>query len=392
MSMMMAETSKEEKEKNSFDFKGWLLPSPPSFDGQDQEDDGYDDHDDVKNTTEGFGEASLFPDDPFAGQPAFDPFSIREDALAAQAASDDGWVADFDNAFAPSPPSPPPPIPPTPPSPPSPPKATTALSPTPILLTLPTPPKPKVSTSLSTNKQTITYIEWKTSPKRRKPRKGQRETVDDTSVVTPRDGTIYLRRPRSASLTESFSNDIVATPAAAAPAVVSPTSTTTATPPMTAPVSPTTTTSFRPKFSKRRYSKQQKFRELKTFYKDKVTSESRQDDILEDLVAVKMELADLKEWVKKKKSKRNRPKKKHVHFAYPLIESVNYRPKTRPDEIDELFFNEDDLLDWEEDRETTLRETFEVTINDDDDDPVITSDTRSLTSYDGDSVSMMESC
>mmetsp|Transcript_70682 Transcript_70682/g.106939 ORF Transcript_70682/g.106939 Transcript_70682/m.106939 type:complete len:111 (+) Transcript_70682:2-334(+) len=105
--------------------------------------------------------------------------------------------------------------------------------------------------------------------------------------------------------------------------------------------------------------------------------ESRQDDNLDDLVAVKMELSELKEWAKKKKDKL---KLKRVRFAQPLITEINYRPRTAPEEIDELFFRDDDLLDWEEDRETTSSERFEVTILGDAID-VIASDCTSLTDH-----------
>jgi hypothetical protein len=55
-------------------------------------------------------------------------------------------------------------------------------------------------------------------------------------------------------------------------------------------------------------------------------------------------------------------KKKAVSFSHPLVTSLVYRPMTRPEEIDALFFHEDDLLDWEDDRISTSPENFEVSL------------------------------
>jgi hypothetical protein len=100
---------------------------------------------------------------------------------------------------------------------------------------------------------------------------------------------------------------------------------------------------------------------------------------MDDLVAVKMELSDLKEWANRK---RDKTKKKRVQFAYPLISSTKYRPRTKPEEIDDLFFSEDDLLDWEEDREKTPPDRFEVIINEDEEHVIASSDCRSISSHD----------
>eukprot|EP00934_Nitzschia_sp_Nitz4_P003755 Nitzschia sp. Nitz4//scaffold6_size259037//75388//75678//NITZ4_001059-RA/size259037-processed-gene-0.190-mRNA-1//1//CDS//3329556848//3745//frame0 len=62
--------------------------------------------------------------------------------------------------------------------------------------------------------------------------------------------------------------------------------------------------------------------------------------------------------------------KKMVKFAFPLVETLNYRPKTLPEEVDQLFFQEEELWDWEEDRENTLQERFELIFRDDDSDEV----------------------
>jgi len=60
----------------------------------------------------------------------------------------------------------------------------------------------------------------------------------------------------------------------------------------------------------------------------------------------------------KKAIKQN--KKKGVRFTKPLITDTKYRPKTRREDVDALFFQEEELLDWENDEETTLNDRFEV--------------------------------
>lgn len=122
--------------------------------------------------------------------------------------------------------------------------------------------------------------------------------------------------------------------------------------------------SFRPAFSKARYKKQQAFHAMASGSKSMSTKlESRQDDSLEEsLNLLKKELSDLKKSTESKRCRR----KKSVQFSHPLIESLNYRPKTLPEEMDRLYFQEDELLDWEEDRERTSNERFEVVLKDDD--------------------------
>ena len=84
---------------------------------------------------------------------------------------------------------------------------------------------------------------------------------------------------------------------------------------------------------------------------------------MSDLAAIKQDLAELKRWAT---SKNTKSKGKKVQFAHPLISQLKYRPKTRPEEIDALFFREDELLDWEEDRATTSPEFVELVITEDD--------------------------
>jgi len=57
-----------------------------------------------------------------------------------------------------------------------------------------------------------------------------------------------------------------------------------------------------------------------------------------------------------------RKKKKHVCFTEPLITDTIYRPKTPRKDVDALYFQEEELLDWENDEETTLRDRFEVVV------------------------------
>lgn len=59
----------------------------------------------------------------------------------------------------------------------------------------------------------------------------------------------------------------------------------------------------------------------------------------------------------KKKSNERR-----VRFCYPEITDTNYRPKTLEEDVDSLYFQEEELLVWENDEETTLRDRFEVVV------------------------------
>jgi hypothetical protein len=122
----------------------------------------------------------------------------------------------------------------------------------------------------------------------------------------------------------------------------------------------------------------------------KTIDPKKQQKNTEDLAAIKMELANLKAWVKKPLSpdedvsshgnnagdttegsttknnsneeKKQHKKKKSVQFASQLVTGTHYRPRTQPDEIDELYFNEDELDRWEWDRITTIPDRIEVTL------------------------------
>ena len=54
--------------------------------------------------------------------------------------------------------------------------------------------------------------------------------------------------------------------------------------------------------------------------------------------------------------------KKRVRFTSPVLTDTIYRPKTPHEDINTLFFQEEELLDWEHDEETTLRDRFEVIV------------------------------
>ena len=135
-----------------------------------------------------------------------------------------------------------------------------------------------------------------------------------------------------------------------------------------------------PTSSQSKHPKQQRFGALASYYKEKMKAAAPdQNDSRDELIAIKMELSDLKEWAKKKK---HRPRKRRVQFSRPLVSSLHYRPKTAPEDIELLYFQEDELQDWEDDRETTPSERFEVTITDDVERVNISADCRSHASYD----------
>lgn len=54
------------------------------------------------------------------------------------------------------------------------------------------------------------------------------------------------------------------------------------------------------------------------------------------------------------------PKQRSVTFSNPLVSSMQYRPKTRPEDVHLLFFDEAELELLEEDRESTPRDQFEM--------------------------------
>lgn len=72
------------------------------------------------------------------------------------------------------------------------------------------------------------------------------------------------------------------------------------------------------------------------------------------------------DWVKPKK------KKKRVRFCKGFVTDIFYRPWTREEDIDDLFFQEEELLTWEKDEKTTLRDRFEVVVTDLGDDQTFT--------------------
>jgi hypothetical protein len=68
-----------------------------------------------------------------------------------------------------------------------------------------------------------------------------------------------------------------------------------------------------------------------------------------------------------KQKKKKKKKKKSVQFTHPLTTDTIYRPYTPREEVDKLFFQEEELLDWEFDEQTTVRDRFEIVIEEIDD-------------------------
>ena len=195
-------------------------------------------------------------------------------------------------------------------------------------------------------KNATTYVEWKTNPTRRR-KKSSNIKLSDDSVNRARYPPRDTREDESTALSKKENNH----------------------PP------------FKHKFSHSRYSNLQKFREMSQHYRTKENLRSQAENLstyyrqkekavnrlssteaesLDDLASIKKELADLRQWAKAKKEK---SMTKRVQFSYPLITSMKYRPKTKPEDIDALYFREDELQNWEEDRETTSPEQVECMIS-----------------------------
>ena len=66
-------------------------------------------------------------------------------------------------------------------------------------------------------------------------------------------------------------------------------------------------------------------------------------------------------------NKTTKKKKKNVQFTSPEITDTIYRPKTSREDVNSLYFQEEELLDWEYDEETTVRDRFEVIVTEIDD-------------------------
>jgi hypothetical protein len=177
------------------------------------------------------------------------------------------------------------------------------------------------------------YAEWKTAPKKRKKKSSQ-----PLKLLQSNDFTVSSSSEKENSTVSPISNSRKEN-----------------NPP-----------SFKPTFSHSRYSNLQRFRQLSCSYREishNDDSERADFDRLQELMGIK-ELTDLRQSAKTKK-KRSSAKK--VQFAHPLISSLKYRPKTRPEEIEDLYFREDELQDWEDDRETTSSEHVELLVTEDED-------------------------
>lgn len=92
-----------------------------------------------------------------------------------------------------------------------------------------------------------------------------------------------------------------------------------------------------------------------------------------DLAPIRKELGNVKVWIKEplspkpgrtaKSDQKEQRRKKSVKFSSDLILSTHYRPKTQPEEIENLYWDEDELYRWEEDRVTTSPDRIEVTLS-----------------------------
>jgi hypothetical protein len=63
-----------------------------------------------------------------------------------------------------------------------------------------------------------------------------------------------------------------------------------------------------------------------------------------------------------REEQQKKQKKKSVQFTHPLTTDTIYRPYTPLEEVNNLFFQEEELLDWEYDEETTVRDRFEIVV------------------------------
>jgi len=60
--------------------------------------------------------------------------------------------------------------------------------------------------------------------------------------------------------------------------------------------------------------------------------------------------------------KQHNNRKKCVQFTDPVITDIRFRPKTPREEVNALFFQEEELLDWEYDEETTVPDRYEIVL------------------------------
>ena len=222
-----------------------------------------------------------------------------------------------------------------------------------------------------TTKNTKTYVEWKKAASKKRKKKKRHSTSSEGHALrdsVSQDDSVSVDIPTSPASSKGEFGDKYDVSNAVAEGSENHSRKENAPPP--SPQHPQQQL-FKPTFSRSRYSNLQKFRTLAAYYRQKekiieqvVTENSDRDpESVDDLASIKQELADLKRWAT---TKNDKTKRKKVQFAHPLISQLKYRPKTRPEEIDELYFREEELLDWEEDRETTSPEFVELVITEDD--------------------------
>ena len=243
-------------------------------------------------------------------------------------------------------------------------------------------------------KNTTTYVEWKKAPtKKRKKKKNGVEIVEDGTAL--RESSSLQDEPTmetSSSLTSSSSSTST-TRRTRTNGTGSCSGSSRSYDPEHPSRKENTAPSqqqFKPSFSRSRYSNLQKFRTLSAYYRQKEQLNrhrgSKGDDDPSDghgsgrngcegsavdgredrggPASAERELENTKGWATAKRN--GRRKGKRVQFAHPLITQLKYRPKTRPDEIDRLYFREEEIQEWEEDRETTSPEFVELVITGDD--------------------------
>lgn len=98
-----------------------------------------------------------------------------------------------------------------------------------------------------------------------------------------------------------------------------------------------------------------------------------------EVIKLRKELKRLKHIVQEKKAKKDQREREaspaassqatiapfgasKVRFTDPMVTKVSYRPYTDPEDIDELYFDEDELNELEWDRQTVADDQYEVTI------------------------------
>jgi hypothetical protein len=108
-------------------------------------------------------------------------------------------------------------------------------------------------------------------------------------------------------------------------------------------------------------------------------AQKQRSQVALEVIKLQKELKRLKHIVQEKKSKKDQREREvspaassqatiapfgasKVRFTDPMVTNVSYRPFTDPEDIDELYFDEDELNELEWDRQTVADDQYEVTI------------------------------